>query len=330
MPWHQRARPSNKANGGLVVGNTSSKRTLLKDLPASAFQHPLDRQATEQLKRIRGFDIATTKFLEYGFERLYYVLNMANSVRVGPQQLPAIYSMLKESCNILDVSEPELYIMQDPRTNAFTFGHTNPFIVLYTGLLDVLSEEELMSVIAHELGHIKSGHVLYTEMAYLMQTLAQQLAKLTLGLGGILLTPLEAPLVIWRRRAELTADRASMLVMQDPQPCLSALMKLSGGSKHHSNQLNLDAFVRQAHSYHEDLDARMSDQFYRLIASVYKNSHPFTVERARALLDWLESSEPQRILRGEYGSLGSQSYDRSCSACGHPVSRSSRFCDTCH
>jgi Zn-dependent protease with chaperone function len=309
---------------------TASNRVRLTDLPASAFQHPLDREATDHLKRIRGFDMIVTKFLEYGFERLYYVINMANSIRVGPNQLPSLYNMLTLSCDTLDVVEPELYIMQDHRPNAFTFGHTNPFIVIHTALLDVLSEDEVMAVISHELGHIKCGHVLYTEMAYLMQALAQHIAKVTLGIGGVLLAPLEAPLVIWKRRAELSADRASMLVMQDPQPCLSMLMKLSGGSKYHGGDLNLDAFVKQAHSYHEDLDTRMSDQFYRLVASVYKNSHPFTVERARALLDWLDSTEPQRILRGEFSDLNNTARERPCSTCGHRLPANGRFCIHCH
>lgn len=137
------------------------KRVPLKALPTAAFQHPLDRQATESLKKIRGFDWLVGKFIEYGFERIDYISHVGGSIRVEPGQVSKHYAMLRECCDILDVPEPELYVMQGD-VNAFTSGHNHPFIILKTGLLELLdNDDEVMFVIAHELGHIKCGHVLY-------------------------------------------------------------------------------------------------------------------------------------------------------------------------
>ena len=76
----------------------------------------------------------------------------------------------------LDVPEPELYVTAEAAPNAFTFGHTKPFITLTAGLIDMLSDEELFFVIGHEVGHIKAGHVLYGTMALLPTFLQSLLA----------------------------------------------------------------------------------------------------------------------------------------------------------
>jgi Zn-dependent protease with chaperone function len=308
---------------------TASRKAILSGLPPTAFQHPLDRQATEQLKRIRGFDVAVAKFLEYGVERLQYVFNVANSVRVGPKQLPALYAMLREGCAVLDIAEPELYVKQGHLVNAFTMGHNHPFVVIEGTLLDVMNELEIMSVIAHELGHIKCGHVLYKQMAGAMTFMGQVIGDMTLGMGRLLLSPIEAGLTLWDRRSELSADRASLLVMQDPEPCLSSLMKLAGGSRYIGAELDLGAFLQQAHSYREELDNKMSDQFYRLVASLYKGTHPFAVERARALLDWLDTTEPEAILHGDYSRVERTPASRPCSACGQATLPEQTFCGKC-
>jgi Zn-dependent protease with chaperone function len=143
---------------------SGTKRVLLSGLPASEFQHDLDRQDTEQLKKIKGFDLLVAKFIEYGIERKKYVINMGNSLRVGPRQMPRLHEMLRECCAILDMPEPELYVAEGG-VNASTSGHNHPYIVLRTGLLELMDDDEVMYVIAHELGHIKCGHVLYKVMA---------------------------------------------------------------------------------------------------------------------------------------------------------------------
>ena len=146
----------------------AKKRRQLKTFPgldASRFQHPHDVAATEALAGIPGLDLVVSKVMEYGLERIYYLENTADNVRVTPRMFPRLHRYLGWGCRILDVEEPELYVTMDPNPNAFTYGHKSPFIVLTSGLIDLLGDEELSFVVGHELGHIKAGHVLYTVLA---------------------------------------------------------------------------------------------------------------------------------------------------------------------
>jgi Zn-dependent protease with chaperone function len=278
-----------------------SGRTIFTNIDPVSFQHPLDRQATENLKKLVGFDLLVTKFIELRWERLLYIRNIASSVRVGPRQFPKLYEMLRESCAVLDVTEPEFYVSQHPLVNAFTYGHTNPFVVVYTGLLDLLNEEETMTVIAHEIGHIKCGHVLYYTMADSMRDVAAILGEMTLGVGRMLWVGIEVALMNWRRHAELSSDRAGLLVMQDVKPCISLLSKLAGGSSKLADQLSPEEFLEQAKTYDSELDKGLLERIYRLWADAdFQGNHPFTVERAKELNLWVNSPEYLDILSGNY------------------------------
>src|SRR5215831_18662776 len=123
----------------------NKKRKQLKTFPglqASQFQHPHDAAATEALGSVPGLDTVVAKVLEHGLERLYYLENIADNVRVTPRMLPRLHRYLGWGCRILDVEEPELYVNMDPTPNAYTFGHKHPFIVLTSVLVDLLGDRK--------------------------------------------------------------------------------------------------------------------------------------------------------------------------------------------
>jgi Zn-dependent protease with chaperone function len=278
----------------------NTNRIKFEALESAAFQHPLDRQATDNLKKLVGFDLVVAKFLEFGFERMQYVYNIASSVKVGPTQMPKLYAMLQESCAILDMSEPELYVTQFPVVNAMTAGHTRPYIMLYTGMLDLMNDDEIMTIIAHELGHIKCGHVLYIQMAWLLSMLASQLTQGFWGLN-IVWPMFLAALYQWLRRAELSADRAALLVMQNPRPVISTLTKLAGGNHRFADELDPDQFLEQARIYTKDmLEQKFPDFIYRVIAESRMATHPFAVERVKEIDEWANGEEYANILAGNY------------------------------
>lgn len=277
-----------------------ASRVVLTDIDGAAFQHPLDKESTQNLKRLAGFDRLVAKFLELRYERLLYLYNIASSVRVGPRQFPRLYEMLRESCNVLDVPEPELYVSQQPVVNAYTFGHTRPYIVLYTRLIDLLSDDEVHAAIAHEVGHIKCGHVLYYTMANSIRDVIAIVSQLTLGIGRIVGASIEATLMEWRRRAELSADRAALLAVQNMAPCLSMLTKLAGGTDRMAAELSPEEFLAQARMYNERDENDLLDNFYRTIAEFSQGNHPFTVERVKELDEWARGPEYTGILAGNY------------------------------
>jgi Zn-dependent protease with chaperone function len=276
------------------------QRVPLTAIDAIAFQHPQDREATDGLKRLIGFDRVVAKFLELRYERLLYLYNTGSSVRVGARQFPRLYAMLRDGCAMLDMREPELYVAQSPLVNAFSFGHTSPYIMVYTGLLDLLDDDEVHTVIAHELGHIKCGHVLYNTMASSIQAVIEIIGQLTLGIGRIVGASIEVALMDWRRRSELSADRASLLVTQDTGPVIRTLTRLAGGTRRFADAVDPEVFLEQARQHAKVGDGNVLDTVYRALAEVSLGSHPFIVERVREIDAWAASTEYTAILGGAY------------------------------
>ena len=273
-------------------------RRRFPGLDPMALQHPYDRAALTALQRVPGVDILVRKFIELFPERVAYIQNVAQTVRVSSKQCPQLYILLREACEILDIAEPELYVAQKPEPNAYTSGCDRPYIVVTTGLLDLLNENEVLAVIAHELGHIKCGHVLYKTMARGITLLLNLIGKMTLGLGELVGMTLEAALLEWDRMAEFTADRAAALVAQDSQVMLALMMKLAGGTLFQRDQMDANEFLKQADLY-EQVDANLLDRMYKLLIVTPVN-HPLIIVRARESVNWSESPEFQQILAGNY------------------------------
>jgi Zn-dependent protease with chaperone function len=281
-----------------------SKRRQLRTFPgltAADFQHPDDVRAVEALRGLPGLDTLVAKFLEYGFERVYYLENVADNVRVTDKMFPRLYKGLKWACKILDIEEPELYVTVDPQPNAYTFGHTRPFIVMTSGLIDLLDDEERLFVVGHELGHIKADHVLYTMLAKNIAALVALLGQLTLGIGTLLGQGLVLALNDWSRKAELTCDRAGLLCVQEIEVCQRVFMKLAGGSARLVAEMDQAEFLRQVSEY-EDADRSNLNKAYKLLLTAWR-THPYPILRAKELQHWHGTG--YRTLTEPRGALGS-------------------------
>jgi Zn-dependent protease with chaperone function len=264
-----------------------TKRKQLKTFPglgADEFQHPHDQAATEALRGLPGLDLVVSKVLELGLERIYYLENIAENVRVTARMLPRLHKYLGWACKILDVEEPELYVTMDPNPNAYTFGHKRPFIVVTSGLVELLGDEELLFTIGHELGHIKAGHVLYTVLAKNIASIVAAIGQATLGIGSLLGQGLVVALHDWYRKAELTADRAGLLCVQDIDPCVNVFMKFAGGGGRLWAEMDRFEFLRQIDAYEEE-DRTALGRAYKTFLTVWR-THPFPILRAKELRTW--------------------------------------------
>ncbi|TMD67773.1 MAG: peptidase M48 [Chloroflexi bacterium] len=273
-------------------------RRRFPGLDATVLQHPYDRAALNALQKVPGLDIIVRKFIELFPERVAYIQNVAQTVRVTKTQCPQLYIQLREACAILDMQEPELYVAHNPLPNAWTSGHVHPYIIVTSGLLDLMNEDEILAVIAHELGHIKSGHVLYRTMALCISLILTLVGDMTFGIGRVVGRSLEAALLEWYRMSEFTGDRAALLVVQNPQVMLSLMMKFAGGTLFQRNQLDTQEFLKQADLY-EAVDAKLLDRIYKMLL-VVPVTHPLTIVRARESINWSESREYKDILDGRY------------------------------
>lgn len=270
----------------------SSLKIPLIGLRADHFRHPLDLEATDNLKQLPGLDMVVRNLLGPLAEQFFYLENIASSVLVSEQQLPDLHKLLLEACKILDLEPPQLYVRQHPVPNAYTFAMRGkqPFIVIHTSLLELLTPEETQAVIAHELGHLKCEHGVYLTLANILVLAAGQLPW-----GAAIAQSLQTQLMEWVRCAEFTCDRAALLATQNPRVVASVLMKLAGGSPSLANQLNLDAFLEQARAY----DSISNDQIGEMLkqAMTAQLTHPVPVLRAREIDRWGSSQTYEALLQ---------------------------------
>jgi Zn-dependent protease with chaperone function len=272
-------------------------------ISSEAFKHPLDRQAEQALRSVPGFNLLASKFVEFIYERPQLVYLMANSIQAGPRQYSTIYGLFRECVRDLDMSpEPTLFISQNPQVNSYALGQEHPYIVVNTGLLDLLSEAEIKTVLAHELGHIKCGHTILIQMAMWVMNAASIIGEMTFGLGNLISNGLIVAFYEWRRKAELSADRAALLVTEDPRLVMTTMMKIAGGSEKFLNECSLEEFIKQSENY-RNLDDDGLNQIYKVLMYLGVNgmlSHPFPVERIHYLQEWANSDEYRDIRQGNY------------------------------
>jgi Zn-dependent protease with chaperone function len=268
-------------------------KTALTGLKADSFRHPLDLEATKTLKQIPGLDMMVRNLLGPMAEQIFYVENIASSILVGEKQLPDLHKLLLEACQILDIDPPQLYVRQHPAPNAYTFAMRGkqPFVVIHTSLIEILTPEEIQAVIAHELGHLKCDHSLYLTPVNLL-ILA---AAIVPNVGSVLAQAIQSQLLEWVRCAEFTCDRAALLATQNPKVVMSVLMKLAGGSPSLAPQLNLDAFVDQARAYDDISKTELGEMVKS--ARTAQLSHPVPVLRAREIDRWASSQEYQKLVQ---------------------------------
>jgi Zn-dependent protease with chaperone function len=146
-------------------------------------------------------------------------------------QVHSIYRHYIEACEVLEVQPPHLFIQNNPFPNAYTYGYTNPFVVVTTGLLKDFDEDELMFILGHELGQLKCGHTLYNTMAQNLTYIIGIISDMTLGIGGLVTQGIQLALLEWSRKAEFSADRAGLLAVQDRGTASGALSKLMAPDK---------------------------------------------------------------------------------------------------
>lgn len=277
-----------------------SERKILKGISADAFVADTDRVALEALKKVPLLPNVIQKFYELGIDRWMYCYNMSMSVRCGPNQYKTLYNILRESCDVLDMPEPELYVSSNPFPNAYTGGVERPYITLRSSIIDTLSDEEIFHLMGHELGHIKAGHVLYKSVASVLFPLLEAIGRRTLGLGDVASIGLMLAFYEWSRQAEITADRAGLLVSQSLETSIDANLRLTAGPNRLRHEESRDAFMDQARAYQDatGLDAIGKVLIFVLMSSTY--THPMPVHRTQELERWVLSGAYEKIMNGEY------------------------------
>ncbi len=211
---------------------------------------------------------------------------LGQGVKVGARQFHSIQKVAEHCARTLTVPVPQIYVLNSPVVNAYTFGTDDQsFIVLHSALVDSLSESELTFVIGHETGHIQNKHVVYGTVLILLTQMAS-------AFGGFFVEPALLPLRAWFRRAEITCDRAGLLCARDVEAGTKSFMKLAVGSSRLFAEMDVEAYVEQLEESRGTI-GRYLEAFA---------THPYLPKRIEALRAFAES-EIYRSSIGEAGGL---------------------------
>jgi Zn-dependent protease with chaperone function len=254
------------------VEGRSSLRVGGRDSDAHAYAYVSDRNTRAAFRQAKALELAVGAAVRM-FKQLGKAELLGHAVKIGPRQFPRVHALTVQCADTLGIMPPTVYVINNPHLNAATYGtNDDAFIMLHSALVDHLSDEELLSVIGHECGHIHNNHVVYlTALHYLTQV------------AGILLRNLGLPALLalraWSRRAEITCDRAGALCTRNLDSALRALTKLALGSQKLYDQLDIDVFLEQ------NAEAQVSlGRFGEIFAT-----HPWLPKRVLALRAFGES-----------------------------------------
>jgi len=288
-------------NGQEFGGEEAKAKRVLSEISSRAWEHPADRAALQALRKIPVFDDVLRSMFGFFGEKPIRLAFQANAVKVSEKQFPHIHALYKDVCKTLDPERDyDLYISQTPIVNAGAYGMDDPFIILNSGTIWLLNDDEISFILGHELGHIMSDHVLYRTMTVLLI----QLASMGFPVVGLAARAVLVALLEWYRKSELSSDRAGLLTVQDPEIAMMAMLKMAGGIPNGGrweSEYSLDEFIVQAEEYRTGGD--LADQVYKVL-NLMATTHPFYVLRVSEIRDWIEGGDYDRIIRGEYARRG--------------------------
>ncbi|HLV79568.1 MAG TPA: M48 family metallopeptidase [Chthonomonadaceae bacterium] len=255
----------------------------------SAFQWAQDSAAMAKLRAFAPLHALARSVSDRAGRR--WVESTFNAVRLGENQLPALYAQAVRAARLLGMpAMPDVYICGDRMWEAATYGSdSSAFVILGTALVNNFRDEDLLFLLAREMGHCRAGHALWkTVGTFLLGQQGPRKGMMDKGLVG-LLNPeklvegaLEVPIMAWARQAEITADRAGLLAVGDEEVARRVLLAWSLRSVPLYKQINIEAWLQQQ----EDSE----DQMTRLAETV-SSPTPFITRRLKLMAAFAQSPE---------------------------------------
>ncbi|MFZ9740113.1 MAG: M48 family metallopeptidase [Prochlorotrichaceae cyanobacterium] len=270
-------------------------------LTPDRYEHPFDRKALDSLNNTPGISRLFKSINEYGLDRLFRFRCLANSLKVSADNFPPVHTAFLQACEALEIDPiPECYLSHgEGYIRSFTVGVNQPIVILNMDGFLQLNPAELVFILGHELGHIKSQHLVYQQAAIILPVVGRFISSSTLGLGGLATNGLELALYQWVMMAKLTCDRAGLLACQDLDVALSTLVKLAGvptAVLENNTAAIVNNFKTQARSFGEyNLDSL--DKITKVF-SFLENMKPWAILRASELLKWIDSGDYQALRSG--------------------------------
>lgn len=271
------------------------RKKSLPGLRRFEYEHPRDRAGYEKVSKTPGMERLLRKLNEYSIDRINRVQCTGSHLKVTQENFPRIYRALLSVCDTLEYKAlPELYVEQG-FLNSSCVGVQQPSIIITTGCISSLSYDELLFILGHEVGHLKSEHILYHQIAKIFPIVAELLDTVTLGFGSLFSSGLHLMLLNWYRMSEFTADRAGLIACQNYEAALLTLTKLAGAPQKYYNVLNTEDVIKQAREF-EDYDMDKITGVAKNLA-ILKNDQPWTIMRIREIDQWYRDGQFAKIMR---------------------------------
>jgi Zn-dependent protease with chaperone function len=242
------------------------------DPSGHAYAYSWDQKTRAAFEQMKPVELAVGSTVRM-FKQVWKGQLLGQGVRVSPRQFPRIHKLAEQCAETLQIATPQVYIVNNPSLNAATYGtNDESFIMVHSALIDHYSDEELLTVIGHECGHIHNSHVVYLTALHYLTHMAGVFVRWAVE-------PALIALRAWSRRAEITCDRAGMLCGKNDVIAQRALTKLALGSRRLYEEFNLDAFLEQ---YEEGRDGM--GRYMEVFAT-----HPWLPKRVLAMRVFAQS-----------------------------------------
>lgn len=293
-----------------------NKKNTLFGLEAKSYEHEFDKVALKTMRALPGFDTVVNFFLNWTYIKWHVIELQGSNFLVTRESCPELYDLVHDVADTLDVRPlPRFYTQWGYNINGYTTGYKeDTLLVLNSGTVDLLEEDELRFVAGHEMGHVKSGHVIYHTMGELFNNAISQIP-----LVSSMTTPIYYALMYWIRMSEFTADRAGLLACQNIDAAISAIIKMSGLPIRYFEKMDKAAFIKQASEF-KDSFSGFTDKAIKTI-TIASSSHPWTVLRAAELISWYESDNYRNLIESK-SSI-------ECSECHLQIPSDSKKCPFC-
>lgn len=287
------------------------KKNLNVNTPVDCEQyiHSLDRTTLAALKKVPLLDTVCSKVMSIINDRQCAIINMSQMIHITEKQLPRVYTMVHSICNKIGIDMPDLYLKLDREPNAYTYGTENHTLVIHSGLLECLQDDELYAVLAHECGHIACKHSLYHTLGLMvlngsilgLDELSYYLnSKGVIGaVAGSIISAVDSALELalfhWYRCSELSADRVAIICCESASPVIETMMRLAGGTTHIDSEINKDLFIAQATEYRESVEKDLINKGLEFLLTK-DISHPLLAVRAYEAQKFANSDEFRMIV----------------------------------
>ena len=226
-----------------------------------------------------------------------------NAIKLGPRQFTDVWNQAVLAARILGLPKmPDVYISGDQMWNTYTYGTENSsFIVLGTSHLINFAGDELLFVLAREMGHCRAGHALWnTVLRFVAGDVSVHTGLLSNGLINainptkLIQGAIDLPLMAWSRQSDVTADRAGLMAVGDEALVRRVLLAWSIRSARLLQQVNIEEWLKQESA---------SDDSMTRFSEMTTSSSMYTTRRLRLLgqaaheaelMRWSQSIQPVR------------------------------------